>query len=160
MADLDALARRTLADNRFMVLGTVDPSGRPRVSPVWFSMVDHRDVYWLSNPHSHHSQNIADRPDVAIVVFDSRADPHTGQAVYLEATAERVAEHELEAACAAAFEGVDDALSFTPETLEDEPFVLYRAQVTAAEIHVRGRDVGEGQSDRRVPVTLRQQPGQ
>ncbi|MFL6061623.1 MAG: pyridoxamine 5'-phosphate oxidase family protein, partial [Marmoricola sp.] len=41
MADLEELARRTLAGNRFMVLGTVDPSGRPRVSPLWFSLVDH-----------------------------------------------------------------------------------------------------------------------
>ena len=81
MADLDALARRTLANNRFLVLGTVDPDGRARVSPVWFSLVDHRDVYWLSSADSHHSRNIAERPDVSMVVFDSSLDPHTGQAV-------------------------------------------------------------------------------
>ena len=39
MADLAELARTTLSRNRFMVLGTVDPSGRPRVSPVWVSVV-------------------------------------------------------------------------------------------------------------------------
>jgi Pyridoxamine 5'-phosphate oxidase len=50
MADLAELARTTLSRNRFMVLGTVDPSGRPRVSPVWFSLVDHRVAYWLSSP--------------------------------------------------------------------------------------------------------------
>jgi uncharacterized pyridoxamine 5'-phosphate oxidase family protein len=155
MADLTALAQRTLADNRFMVLGTVDPSGRPRVSPVWFSMVEHRDVYWLSSPTAHHSRNVEERPEVSIVVFDSRADPHTGQAVYLEATAGLVPEDELDAACAAAFEGVDDALSFTPDTLAMQPFVLYRARVTASEIHVRGRDFEDGSgSDRRVPVEL------
>jgi uncharacterized pyridoxamine 5'-phosphate oxidase family protein len=154
MADLDALARQTLSGNRFMVLGTVDPSGRARVSPVWFSLVDHRDVYWLSNPDAHHSRNIERQSQVSIVVFDSAADPHTGQAVYLEATAERVPDDDLEAACAAAFEGVDDALSFTPESLDDEPFVLYRARITASEIHVRGSDVGEGESDKRVPVDL------
>lgn len=154
MTDLDDAARRQLEANRFMVLGTVDPSGRARVSPVWFSLVDHREVYWLSNPEAHHSRNVERQPEVAIVVFDSRADPHTGQAVYLEATAERVPEDELEAACAAAFEHVDAALSFTPESLEDEPFVLYRARITASEIHVRGSDVGEGQSDKRVAVTL------
>ena len=62
MADLTALARTTLAANRFMVLGTVDPSGRPRVSPVWFSLVDHQEVYWLSSPEAHHSRNIERGP--------------------------------------------------------------------------------------------------
>jgi nitroimidazol reductase NimA-like FMN-containing flavoprotein (pyridoxamine 5'-phosphate oxidase superfamily) len=138
-----------------MVLGTVDPSGRPRVSPVWFSMVDHRDVYWLSSPEAHHSHNVAERPDVSIVVFDSSANPHTGQAVYLEATAGRVPEDELEQACADAFEGVEDALSFTPESLKAEPFVLYRARVTASEVHVRGSDPEHGSGvDRRVPIEL------
>ena len=153
--ELADLARRTLADNRFMVLGTVDPSGRARVSPVWFSLVDQRTAYWLSSPDAHHSRNVEQRPEVSIVVFDSGADPHTGQAVYLEATAERVPGEELEAACDEAFRDVDPALSFTPTTLQDEPFVLYRARVTAAEIHVRGRDVGDGSgSDQRVPVDL------
>lgn len=155
MADLPGLARTTLANNRFMVLGTVDPTGRPRVSPVWFSLVDHRVVYWLSSPDAHHSRNIAERPEVSIVVFDSSAAPHTGQAVYLEATADRVPDEELGQACAEAFRGVDDALSFTPETLQNEPFVLYRARITASEIHVRGRDFGDGSgADRRVPVRL------
>src|SRR5262245_51210957 len=117
MADLAELGRRTLTSNRFMVLGTVDPSGRPRVSPVWFSLVDHRDAYWLSSPDAHHSRNLADRPEVSIVVFDSSADPHTGQAVYLEATAGRVPDDELVDACKDAFRDVDDALSYTPETL-------------------------------------------
>lgn len=138
-----------------MVLGTVDPSGRPRVSPVWFSLVDHRDVFWLSSPEAHHSRNIARLPEVSIVVFDSRADPHTGQAVYLEATAERVPDDELAEACARAFRDVDPASSFTPESLAEEPFVLYRARITASEVHVRGRDYGDGtHADQRVPVRL------
>jgi nitroimidazol reductase NimA-like FMN-containing flavoprotein (pyridoxamine 5'-phosphate oxidase superfamily) len=155
MADLAALARTTLARNRFMVLGTVDPSGRPRVSPVWFSLVDHRELYWLSSPDAHHSRNVEQRPEVSVVVFDSAADPHTGQAVYLEATAGRVPDDELADACARAFRDVDEELSFTPQTLRDEPFVLYRARVTASEIHVRGRDFGDGTgADRRVPIEL------
>jgi uncharacterized pyridoxamine 5'-phosphate oxidase family protein len=155
MTDLADRARSTLAANRFMVLGTVDPSGRARVSPVWFSLVDHREVYWLSSPTSHHSQNITERPEVSIVVFDPGAGPATGAAVYLEATAERVPEDDLERACAAAFKGVEDELSFTPQTLAQQPFVLYRARITAAEAHVRGRDAGDGTgSDQRVPVEL------
>ena len=155
MADLAELARTTLARNRFMVLGTVDPTGRPRVSPVWFSLIDHRDAYWLSSPDAHHSRNIEIRPEVSIVVFDSGADPHTGQAVYLEATASRVLDDELADACAMAFRDVDAELSHTPESLAGAPFVLYRARVTASEIHVRGRDFGDGTgSDQRVPVQL------
>jgi uncharacterized pyridoxamine 5'-phosphate oxidase family protein len=155
MADLVERARRTLANNRFMVLGTVDPSGRPRVSPVWFSLVDHREAYWLSSPDAHHSRNIDERPEVSMVVFDSSADPHTAQAVYLEATAGRVPDDELEAACDDAFRNVDDEISYTPETLRDEPFVLYRARVTDTEVHVRGRDFGDGSGpDQRVPVEL------
>jgi nitroimidazol reductase NimA-like FMN-containing flavoprotein (pyridoxamine 5'-phosphate oxidase superfamily) len=155
MTDLAEVARSTLASNRFMVLGTVDPSGRPRVSPVWFTMVDHREVFWLSSPDSHHSRNIAERPEVSIVVFDSRAQPYTGQAVYLEATAARVPDDELDDACRRAFEDVAPELSFTPDSLQVEPFVLYRAEVTASETHVRGRDFGDGTgSDQRVPVDL------
>ena len=89
------------------------------------------------------------------MVFDSSADPHTGQAVYLEATAGQVPDDELAASCLEAFRGVADELSYTPETLRDEPFVLYRARVTASEIHVRGRDFGDGSGpDQRVPVEL------
>lgn len=155
MADLVDLARATLARNRYMVLGTVDSSGRPRVSPVWFSLVDHRDAYWLSSPAAHHSRNIQERPEVSIVVFDSSADPQTGQAVYLEATAGQVPDDELAVSCLEAFREVADELSYTPETLRDEPFVLYRARVTASEVHVRGRDFGDGSGpDQRVPVEL------
>lgn len=153
--DLRAMARQVLAANRFMVLGTVDPSGRARVSPVWFSLAGHRDVYWLSSPRAQHSHNVEDRPEVSIVVFDSSLAPHTGQAVYLEATAERVPDDELAEACTAAFAGVDERLSFTPATLRHEPFVLFRARITGAEVHVRGRDIGDGTgSDQRVPVEL------
>ncbi|MFL6062693.1 MAG: pyridoxamine 5'-phosphate oxidase family protein [Marmoricola sp.] len=153
MADLAELARRTLAGNRFMVLGTVDPSGRPRVSPLWFSLVDHEVVYWLSSPDAHHSQNIAIRPEVSIVVFDSSAAPYTGQAVYLEASASRVPDEELAKSCAMAFRDVDAADRHTPESLAEAPFVLYRTRITASEVHVRGRDFGDGSgSDQRVPV--------
>ena len=154
MVDLGELARNVLATNRYLVLGTVDPSGLPRVSPVWFSMAG-REVFWLSSPEAHHSRNVEARPDVSIVVFDSTVEVGKGQAVYLTATATEVPEDELEEACATAFEGVDEALSFTPSRLRAEPFRLYRARVTQAEVHVPGWDpeLGTG-TDRRVPVQL------
>jgi len=42
-----------------------------------------------------------------------------------------------------------------PESLAGEPFVLYQADITASEIHVRGSDFGDGTgADQRVPVQL------
>lgn len=153
--DLDRAAGERLAAARFLVLGTVDPDGRPRVSPVWFSLVDRRRVYWLSSPEAHHSRNLGRHPEVSMVAFDSEADPHTGQAVYLDATAEQVPDAELDAACAEAFAGVEPALAWDRARLADSPLVLWRATITHAEIHVRGSDPEHGTGvDRRVPVQL------
>jgi nitroimidazol reductase NimA-like FMN-containing flavoprotein (pyridoxamine 5'-phosphate oxidase superfamily) len=155
MTDLSAHARRVLADNRYLVLGTVDPSGRPRVSPVWFTTVRPEELYWLSSPDAHHSRNLAERPEVSLVVFDSTAAVGAGQAVYLEATAAPVPEDELEEACAEAFREAKDGLVFTVQELAESGLVLYRARVTAAEVHVRGSDPEHGTGiDRRLPVRL------
>jgi hypothetical protein len=61
------------------------------VSPVWFALVPggYRELFWVSDPRARHSRNLAARPEVAIVIFDSHA---TGgwNAVYLSATAEQL----------------------------------------------------------------------
>ncbi len=44
----------------------------------------------MSHPEARHSQNIAVRPQIALVVFDSTVAPGHGQAVYMSATAEQV----------------------------------------------------------------------
>jgi hypothetical protein len=41
-------------------------------------------------PGARHSRNIAVRPQIALVVFDSTVPPGTGQAVYMTATAEQL----------------------------------------------------------------------
>ncbi|MGH2869164.1 MAG: pyridoxamine 5'-phosphate oxidase family protein, partial [Solirubrobacteraceae bacterium] len=73
-----------------MTLGTADPDGTPWVSPVWYAHENHREFLWVSRPEAQHSRNIATRPQVAIVIFNSTVSPATGQAVYLEATAEPI----------------------------------------------------------------------
>jgi nitroimidazol reductase NimA-like FMN-containing flavoprotein (pyridoxamine 5'-phosphate oxidase superfamily) len=93
----DAIARATLEANSYMTLATADESGTPWASPVWFATEDYHALYWISSPSSRHSQNLAVRPDLSIVVFDSTARPLEGQAVYMVATAEQVPEPELEA---------------------------------------------------------------
>jgi hypothetical protein len=74
----------------YMVLGTADASGLPWVSPVWFAPEGYREFFWVSSPEVDHSRNIAARPEVSIVVFDSQQPVGTGQAVYMAGVAEQV----------------------------------------------------------------------
>lgn len=95
-SELDLVARGIIDANAYLTLGTADGSGRPWVSPVYFACDDYTDFYWISAPDAHHSRNIAVRPDVAIVVFDSRIAIGEGQAVYAAATAEALDGEALE----------------------------------------------------------------
>jgi nitroimidazol reductase NimA-like FMN-containing flavoprotein (pyridoxamine 5'-phosphate oxidase superfamily) len=153
----EELARQLIDSNRYMVLGTVDPDGRPRVSPVYFAPDGYSSVYWVSSVESHHSQNMAERPEVSMVVFDSAAEIGKGQAVYLIARAEVVPDDELESCL--------DAVTWTrfpglrqfdaTELREPELWRLYRAHITEHSIHVPGRDPEYGTgTDRRMSVDL------
>jgi hypothetical protein len=86
----DDIARAILDAGKYVVLATADADGVPWASPVWFAKDDYRELYWVSYPGARHSQNIAVRPEVALVVFDPTVPPGTGQAVYMTATAEQL----------------------------------------------------------------------
>lgn len=86
-----AIARAVLDAGRYVVLATADTSGLPWASPVWFANDGYAALYWVSYPGARHSQNLAARPELAMVVFDSTVPPGTGQGVYLSATAEQLA---------------------------------------------------------------------
>jgi hypothetical protein len=87
--DLEADGRSIIDATMYMVLGTVDESGRPWVSPVWFAPHEYREFFWVSSPEVAHSRNLAARPEVSIVVFDSQTPISTGQAVYMSAVVEQ-----------------------------------------------------------------------
>ena len=78
-----------LTASRYMVLATADADGVPWASPVWFATDDGRAFYWVSDPNARHSRNIAARPEIAIVIFDSTVTPGDAAAVYMEARAEQ-----------------------------------------------------------------------
>jgi hypothetical protein len=63
---------------------------RPQTQTVGLAGVvregDYRELYWVSYPGARHSQNIAVKPQIAMVVFDSTVPPGTDQAVYMSAT--------------------------------------------------------------------------
>ena len=78
-------ARAIIDANRFMTLATADAAGVPWASPVWFAPDGERDFLWVSDPDAQHSRNLAVRPELAIVIFDSRVEPRDATALYLSA---------------------------------------------------------------------------
>jgi nitroimidazol reductase NimA-like FMN-containing flavoprotein (pyridoxamine 5'-phosphate oxidase superfamily) len=150
------IAHRVIDDNHFMVLGTAQPDGTPRVSPVFYNHADYRDFYWISSPDAQHSHNVGAQPLVEIVIFNSQVDPGPDTAaVYVGATAAQVPDAELPAAVTAAFSSVRKGVRrYGPEELSgDAELRLYRATVRSIEIHVRGSDPERGTGiDRRLAV--------
>jgi nitroimidazol reductase NimA-like FMN-containing flavoprotein (pyridoxamine 5'-phosphate oxidase superfamily) len=69
--DLRTLAKSIVDSNRFMTLATADGDGVPWASPVWYAPVEYREFLWVSSPEATHSRNVAVRPQLAIVIFDS-----------------------------------------------------------------------------------------
>jgi len=152
--DLDAMARRVIDGNHYMVLGTREPDGEPRLSPVYYTPARYADLYWVSSPDAHHSRNLAAHPTVKIVIFGSTAAVGDGEAVYLDATAGEVPDEELEARCGEAFRTTAGARPFAPAELRGEAELrLYVAHVTSCEVHVAGRHPVHGRGlDTRQPA--------
>ena len=94
--DPDAVARAVFAGNRYMVLGTADEDGRPWTTPVWYAREGYEELYWVSKPGARHSRNLAARPQVSIVVFDSQVPVGSAAAVYMEAVAQELSGAALE----------------------------------------------------------------
>jgi hypothetical protein len=143
-------ARRIINANRYLTLATADRTGRPWASPVYYTPDGGTDIYWVSRPESRHSRNIADRPEAAIVIYDSQVPLGDAEAVYLTAHAERVAEPDL-TRCAEIFRSrLPELASFVPDRLRaPKPLRLHRAHVVDASVLLRndGPDI-------RVPIEV------
>jgi nitroimidazol reductase NimA-like FMN-containing flavoprotein (pyridoxamine 5'-phosphate oxidase superfamily) len=148
------VAREIIDANLYMVLATADEDGRPWPSPVYFAHADHTEFFWVSSPEAAHSGNIARRPEVGIVIFDSRAPISTGQAVYMTAVAEAVEPEDIE-------RGIDvfsrrslahGGVEWTAARLETEgesAIRLYRATAEAYSILAK-----DGRPDHRIPADV------
>ena len=88
--DLAAGARAVLAVNRYMTLGTADEHGNPWVTPVWFAREGYREFVWVSSPQARHSRNLAARPQMSIVIFDSQVPVGSASALYMSALGEEL----------------------------------------------------------------------
>jgi hypothetical protein len=87
MTDTREHARTVLDGTTYVVVATADAAGHPWATPVWFAHDGLDRLYWLSWPGSRHSRLIAERPEVALTVFDTHAVPLEGTAFYATARA-------------------------------------------------------------------------
>jgi hypothetical protein len=150
--DLGAIARGIIDANLYMVLGTADETGRPWVSPVYYAPAGYTEFFWVSSPEATHSRNIAARPELSIVVFDSQVPIGTGQGVYMSAVAGELEGDDFD-------RGLEVFSRRSVEhggrewTLEDVgPSALYRLyRATVSEHSVLDRD---GSPDHRTPVSV------
>ena len=126
--DLAAIARTIIDVNQYMTLATADADGQPWASPVFYATADYAEFYWISAPETTHSRNLAQRPQISIVIFDSAAPEGDGQAVYLSATAEQVPDDDLDRALAVYPGGGGLAPREAREQVQaPAPYRLYRA---------------------------------
>lgn len=142
-------ARRIIDANVYMTLATADADGRPWASPVWFAHDEHSRFVWVSRPERRHSRNLAERPEVGIVIFDSTAEQGAAEGVYADAVARQVPEEDEER-YAELFTRRSEALGWPALTIDDvrPPAALRLYLATAAELFVLGPN------DDRIPVDL------
>lgn len=142
------LALQVVEALRYVVVGTAAGDGMPWVSPVYFAADGLTTFWWVSATGSTHSRNIAERPAVALTVFDSTQAVGTGLGVYARAVARRVGDADVaeQVRTYAARSVADGAGSWDAQRLEDSGLALYRADATELSL-LPGRGI-----DRRVPL--------
>jgi hypothetical protein len=150
VAEREAMARAIVDRNSYLTLGTSDAGGVPWVSPVWYAPASYGEFFWVSKPRARHSQNIAIRPEVGIVIFDSTVPIDTGKALYMAAVAEQVTNEDEIARGMSVFSErslAQGARAWTPEDVGSFGRVrLYRAR--ASEQFVLSPE------DERLPLVL------
>jgi nitroimidazol reductase NimA-like FMN-containing flavoprotein (pyridoxamine 5'-phosphate oxidase superfamily) len=146
-------AAHLIEASRYLVLATADETGRPWSSPVYFAHLGFTEFFWVSSPDVTHSRNIAVRPEVGIVVFDSQAAIGTGQGAYMSAVAALVEGDAETARGIEAFSRRSVAHGGHEWTSEDvRPGTGMRLYRAAADAHwILAKD---GQPDHRVPAPL------
>ena len=148
-SDLEAIARDIIDTNLYMTLGIADDTGRPWVSPVYYAPAGYKEFFWVSSPEARHSCNLAARPEVSIVIFDSRQPIGKGQGVYFSAFAVELKGEDLDRGIAI-FSRRSPAHGAREWTREDvtppSRHRLYRAVASQHSVL--------GPQDRRIPVTI------
>jgi nitroimidazol reductase NimA-like FMN-containing flavoprotein (pyridoxamine 5'-phosphate oxidase superfamily) len=146
--ELRRIARSIIDSNRYMTLATADETGLPWASPVWYAPAGYREFFWVSSPEARHSRNLATRPRLAIVIFDSH-QPGGWHAVYMSAVAEELTDVDVD-------EGIE---IFSRRAEEQELGVWTREDVLPPARHRLYRATASEHfvldpRDQRLPVSL------
>lgn len=149
-AELTAVAKEVVDTNLYMTLGTADESGAPWVSPVYYVAAgSYREFYWASKTGTAHSRNLAVRPGMSIVIFDSRVPVYQGRAVFLKATGEELSGADLTTGIEV-YNGPSASRGVPPLDREDvEGDAVYRLYRATVSEHFTLDPAGH---DLRVPV--------
>src|SRR4030088_2378959 len=71
-ARLQVVARRLMNASPLCSLATVSPGGRAHINHMYFAWDDRFNVFWISDPDSQHSRNLARTSSAAVTIYDSR----------------------------------------------------------------------------------------
>lgn len=88
-------ARYIIEHNNYMIVSTSDKSGKPWAAPVFFAYDKNYTFYFLSAVDSRHAENIAENPNVAIVIFDSSTPVGQTDGVQMDAKVSFVPKKDL-----------------------------------------------------------------
>jgi nitroimidazol reductase NimA-like FMN-containing flavoprotein (pyridoxamine 5'-phosphate oxidase superfamily) len=75
-----------IENNNLMVISTANADGKPWISPVAFAYDESYNFYWVSSKDALHSDNVRNRPEVAIVIYGQMPDGGP-DGVYVDAKA-------------------------------------------------------------------------
>jgi hypothetical protein len=87
-AELRRRALRYLQEHTTMTLATVGPEG-PWAAGLFY-VSEEFDLYWLSNPESRHSRNLAYEPRVAVTIHEDYRDWRIIQGLQMEGSAREI----------------------------------------------------------------------
>jgi general stress protein 26 len=121
-AAIERSARRLMNASPLCAMATVSRGGRAHVNHMYFAWSDRLEVFWISDPDSIHSRNLARNPSAAITVYASNqvwGKPDRG--VQLFGTAAITQSRDAAAAYAKRFRDFD-------EEGNELPFYRFRAR--------------------------------
>ena len=149
------IARRLIGEKLYLTLATADAGGSPWVSPVFYVAAENKHFYWVSSPEARHSRNLAEQPEVSMVIFDSRVRVGEAQAVYISGRAEEVTGAGVEASVQVYSRGSElrGAAEWTAEHVR-APAIHRLYRTTAAAFSVLDSVGHSRPGDQRIEVSL------